>query len=216
MKIYIIIIIFFFSSCLSNKYLPGVYTKDYATIILKDDSTFSYRYKFEFAYKYSEGVWKTIGKGRVLLNSVIQDSTIHLQIFDDINKGEQANSLKVDVGIPIKERQFYICSLFINDSLYDKLSCDSLIHFVINKPIINYYFSITANENIPTRFIDTIYSEKVIPIKKFGNYELIKFQYNDSLFNYRIFSSYPLNVRKRGLFLYENGSNKKQWYLRSQ
>jgi hypothetical protein len=210
MKLYLVLFTFLLSGCFSNKEIAGVYSssKSPFSLTLRDDSTFSYRYKFQFAYEYSEGTWSRIGKNKIILNSYIKSRIIPLQVEENIFNGDKTDSniLSVDVGMPDKEKSFYQCSVYINYTLYSKKRCDSL-SVLVNKPVSNFLFAINANEVIPNRFIDTLYTEKFSTKKTIGNKLKVRFLYNDSLFNYRVFDNEVVKVSKKGLKFFANQDN---------
>jgi hypothetical protein len=211
MKLYLVLTALLLLGCFSNKEITGVYSsiKSPFSLTLREDSTFSYRYKFQFAYEYSEGTWSRIGKNKIILNSYTKSRIIPLQVEENFFNEDKSNSnlLSVDVGMPDKEKSFYRCSVYINDTLYSKKRCDSL-SILVNKPISNFLFAINADEVIPNRFIDTLYTEKFSTKKTIGNKLKVTFLYNDSLFNYRVFNNEVVKVSKKGLKFFAAQDNK--------
>lgn len=118
MKNHILFILFIFTGCTLRMKVPGIYSgsEKYSTVELVNDSIFSYRYKFEFAYEYSQGFWKKGLKNEIILNSNIQNRTLPLRIQTsnlNIDKDDDL-FLTVSINIPEKEKRYYHCSIFIN------------------------------------------------------------------------------------------------------
>jgi hypothetical protein len=196
-------------SCTPAGNIAGDYSssKSPYSFIINNDSTFSYRYKFQVAYEYSQGIWKQLSKNKITLTSYTATRLIPLRVQEgSLQKNSEIddNILSVDVGIPDSEKTYYQCSIFINDTLFRKTSCDSLQLLTIDQKINSLFFSISADERIPTRFLDTLYSEKIL-FKSANRRKLnIDFVYQDSLFNYRVFNDEVLNVSGTYLKFYDS------------
>lgn len=207
--------IFLLFSCSSSREVPGEYlsSKSPYSLILNKDSTFSYRYKFEFAYKYSSGTWNKTGKNKIILNSYIKERRLPLKIYESGNNEENksnVNFLSVNVDISDADKKYYWCEIFINDALYEKINCDSLSSISITPPINSVFFGLTADERIPGRFLDTLYTDKFFPKSNSANKLKADISYIDSLFNYRVFNNEVLKMTRKGLNFYNYQSSEWQ------
>jgi len=194
-----------FNSCTSVKNLAGTYNsnKVYTTIQLNEDSTFFYRYKFEFDERHSDGVWKKIGNNKVMLNSSMKNRLLPI-VFETAAANNAGNERTLSVSIfhmPESEKTFYQCSFFINDKYYVTRSCNSLSRIALVLPVHNVYLGISGNEKMPGRFTDTLYTQKAFPVITSNNNTDLKLQvdFKDSLFNYRVIENEILKVTNKGL-----------------
>jgi hypothetical protein len=189
--------------CSSVRNISGEYLskRGLCDLMLNQDSTFTYRYKFQIAYKYAIGRWSTVGKNKIKLNSDIRSRVIPLKVQENTiaEHAGQDNTLMVNVNIPKEYRTYYQCSIFIDDVKYDQRNCDSLSLLRIEQPLGSLYFQLNADERIPARFLDTLRTEVFVPKKKYGNQLKIDFDYNDSLFNYQLFNDELMKVSKNKL-----------------
>ena len=64
-------------SCSSVSELSGDYSSSRTpySFNMSKDSFFVYKYKFGFAYQYSQGIWSEIGKNEIVLNSRFKNRT---------------------------------------------------------------------------------------------------------------------------------------------
>ena len=202
----IVLILFLFCNCSPGSKLSGVYSgnRTYTTFVLKDDSTFSYQYKFEFDYKYSIGKWSRVGKNTISLNSHYKEKLLQLKTEQSI---DSSDNIDLTIITPGFERKYYECLIFINDSLYAKHKCDSVISLSVRKPVENVFLGLTADLKadtiLITRSLDTIYTEKFYPKPDTFNKYTLRIAYNDSLFNYKIFNNEILKISRKGLIFYD-------------
>jgi hypothetical protein len=200
--------------CHSGVELLGDYSSFQSpyTFYLYKDSTFSYRYKFEYAYEYSQGTWSQVGGKMIVLNSQIKNRTlaVEAQNLDD-NASEIINHFSIDVNLINGNKNHYQCMIFINDTLFTIKTCDSLSSILINSPIKDYFFKLTTDTRMPTRFLDTLSTNKIFTKSSNSNNFKIKINLVDSLFNYRIFNNDILQVTNKGLNFYDSHLN--QWQL---
>ncbi|MGZ5221417.1 MAG: hypothetical protein ACXWC7_15115 [Chitinophagaceae bacterium] len=203
MKSATILFLFIIAGCRANREIHGVYNfpNNHATITLQKDSSFIYRYQFEFDSWRSEGKWTSPEKNLVILNSTIKNRTIplHISELDLQGTNNPDNVLSVDVGMPENEKKFYNCSLYLNDSLYGRKRCDSL-KFIIQKPINFIRLSLTGDVVIPNRYLDTLFTETYFTQRNTGNKLAIKLGYNDTLFKYRVLENVKLRIARKGLW----------------
>src|SRR6187402_188105 len=126
-------------SCSSSVKLPGDYSSSRIpySFTLNPDSTFNYRYKFEFAYEYSQGAWKKAGRNEIVLNSYIQSKSLPVKVQElDTHEFGQTNFFSVNISsMPDADKNYYQCMIFINDTLYEKRSFDSIASILITSPV---------------------------------------------------------------------------------
>lgn len=195
-----------FISCSSGLKLTGVYydNKSPVTFTIKDDSTFNYRYKFEFDYKYSDGYWSKRGEKKVALTSNLQSKVLPLTV----SEYEGINSIDVSINMPDLEKAYYQCSVFVNDSFFIKKRCDSMTSIFIGKPISSLFFRLNADVRMPTRFLDSLITEKYFS-KSNGSKSLkVDILYKDSLFNYKVFSGEILKFTRKGMKFYSSENDR--------
>ena len=200
----IVIVVYFFVGCTPAVKIPGTYSgnNSYLTIILDNDSTFSFRYKFEFSREYAEGRWKLLGKSRVVINSNIQNRSLSIKGYDKYNSSlTDGKYLAIDTGIPEDERKFYGCSIFVNDAFLVKKRCDSVSVLKIPDSTMSISVQINADERIPNRFLDSLQTDKYILGSKKSNEVRLEVAYIDSLFNYRVFNNVSIRITRKGLYL---------------
>jgi len=193
----------FFYGCSTTSFFIGKYSSKEGVynITLNSDSTFSYYAKFQFKSEFSSGHWTTMmGKKEITLNSFNQNKILPLQIFKEGAKqvSNDRNSVNFDINMPDSEQKFYSCLIFANDKLVKRGSCDTLKHIEIDSLTKDIYFGITGTESLPTRFLDTIYSEKYRPKTNPAENVRIKISYVDSFFNYKVFNNVTLHKNGKG------------------
>lgn len=213
MKIYYYFIFLLFA-CSVGTDLSGDYSSRLIpySVILNKDSTFSYRYKFTFDYEYSFGKWSRLNKNTIVLISHFKEKLLLLKVQQSkMTEGEKSN---LSIKTPDLEREYYECLIFVNDFLYTKEKCDSIISISIKEPIENFYLGLTADRKIDpllaTRALDTLYTEKFISKPSmYGKYE-VEIIYNDSLFNYKVFNHETIKVTRKGLKFYDYRRKKRE------
>jgi len=184
---------------------------------LGKDSVFDYRYKFEFGYEYSQGIWSKIGNNEIVLNSRVKNRTLQLKVKESIaHEAEQENFFYVNINMPDSDKNYYQCMIFINDTLYGKRSCDSIASILISSPIKNIFFKLSADVRMPTRFMDTLTTDKFSPRLSIGNKTKIDIIFKDSLFNYRVFNDEILKVTRKGLKFRDSRTGQWQYINRRQ
>jgi hypothetical protein len=199
-------------SCSPGLELPENYSSNQSKyqFRLNQDSTFEYSYKFEFAYQYSTGGWSKAGNRKIVLNSNIKSKVVPLREERlPGNDFEQANFFSVGVNIPNADKKYYQCMIFIDDVLYEKRSCDLLDTILVSGPMKSIFFKLSADPRLPTRFLDTLSTEKFITQSSKSNRERLAIILDDSLFNYRVFKNDTLEVARKGLRFYD--PEKCQW-----
>jgi len=198
--------------CSSSLELSGDYSSNRSKyqFRLNRDSTFEYSYKFEFAYEHSRGRWNRIGKRRIILNSYAKRKVIPMTVQKlsghDIG---QASFFSVSMDIPNADKKYYQCMVYVNDMLYEKISCDSIDTILVASPVKSIFFKLSADPRMPTRFLDTLSTEKFITHSNTSSQERLNIILRDSLFNYRIFDNDTLEVTRKGLKFYDPGNG--QW-----
>ena len=196
-----IISVIFLNSCSSVKDISGTYKgdKSYITIQLNKDSTFFYRYKFEFEQKYAQGVWKKMRNNEIMLNGKIKSRVLPLMVQSTITNENDKGSLFVKMlHMPESERMLYYCSIFINDQYYVTRRCDSLSGISITIPANSFFLGISGSEKLPGRFMDTLFTEKVFPKIAVADFK-VEVAFKDSLFNYKVFDNEVLKVTNKSL-----------------
>lgn len=148
------------------------------------------------------------GRKEIVLKSQFRDRLLPLTVKEtDGVKG--GNLINININIPETERKFYQCSLFVNDSFFARKNCDSIISIFVLKPILNVSLKLNADERKPTRFLDSLITEKhffkSINLKKIE----INVHYNDLLFNYIVFNDETLKISRHGVKVYS--PQKKAW-----
>lgn len=198
----ILIVVWFFVGCSPTGKIPGTYSgnSSYMTIILNSDSTFSYRYKFEFSREHAEGRWGLIGNSIVVINSYIKDRAIPIK-GDEEHNGSLAEGkhLTINTDMPKSENGFYTCSVFVNDTFFIKRRCDSIDGLKVPDRTASLFIRIKADERIPGRFLDSLETQKYILKDRRSNQVKLSIENFDSLFNYRIFDNVHVRVSKKGI-----------------
>jgi len=200
--------------CSPSVEVAGNYSSDRSKYQFKlnQDSTFEYGYKFEFAHEHSRGRWTQIGRKRIVLDSYTKSKTIPLrgQKLSGQDFGKE-NVFSVRIDIPNAEKQYYQCMVFINDALYEKRSCDSIDTILVPAPVKSIFFKLSADTRMPSRFLDTLCTEKFITQSTTSSQEQLTIIVPDSLFNYRIFDKDTLEVTRKGLRFYDSAGGKWQY-----
>lgn len=204
---FFMLLLFSIYACRSTIQLPGDYSSNNVSysFILNADSTFIYRYKYQFAYEYSQGTWFEFSRKRVVLNSRVKDRAVPLQVYGLDNDGiDSVNYFSISVNLSDNDLKYYQCLIFINDTLYGKRSCDSLSSITIASPVRDIYFKISADIRKPTRSLDTLCTVKYFTKSFNANKKQVDIIINDSLFNYRVFDNDILKVTEKGLKFYDS------------
>ncbi len=203
MKPYVLLFVFLYG-CTGSRDVTGVYWsgKDPSKLILNNDSTFSYEYRFQFQYGHATGTWHHAGKNKYILNSFIKNKQLSINVSEAAGDvGSTSNLLSTSIRIP--DQTFYKCGIFVDGALYETRSCDSLSSIVITKPLKSIYFGFSADERMPGRFIDTLYTQTFHPRMEYGNNLNVDIAYVDSFFNYRIFDSEMIHIANKKLIFYD-------------
>ena len=214
-KMPLVLFISFLVSCAPELKISGVYSdkKHPVSFIIREDSTFSYRYKFEFAKNYSSGHWTKKGRKSIALKSGLQNKILFLNVQEDnYVDAESLMSLNIGITIPEAEKKYYQCSIFINDSFFIEKNFDSIGSIIISKPISSVFFKINADERIPNRFLDTLLTEKYFFKSESKKNLKINILWQDSLFNYKVFNNEVLKLTHHGVKFY-SPENKTWVYL---
>jgi len=204
MKFYILLTVFLYG-CTSVRNIDGVYWSDKSPckFTMNKDSTFSFEYRFQFQYEHATGTWSRAGKSKYVLNSFVKNKRLPASVSETkSDKEDNSNFLSASIQIP--NQAYYRCEIFINDTLYEKRSCDSLSSIVIAKPMRSLFLGICADERIPGRLLDTLYTEKFYPRSEYRNNLKMDISYIDSLFNYRIFNNETIRIANKKLVFYDN------------
>ena len=213
----IVIMVCCFGSCSPSMKIPGTYfgNKSYATIILNKDSTFSYRYKFEFSREYSEGEWRALDRSKIVINSSIKDRSLSIKGYENYNSSvTDGKSVVIVTGIPESEKNFYECSLFINDTFFSNTKCDSIIAFKVPNLVTRFFLRIKANDRIPNRFLDSLQTKTYVLSDSRNNEVRLEVRYIDSLFNYRVFKNVVCRVTSKGLHFSSPQTHKAEFLQR--
>lgn len=193
-----------FAGCTSIK-IPGEYVSKSGShlLSLKEDSTFSYYYKFEFTQERSNGVFSSANSNSIVLNSNIRDKELPLSIKENPNCDSSNNNiLFINFNIPKNESRYYLCEVFKNGVSYKKVYCDSLSSLIIKEPLRSFFFKISTDSRMPGRFLDVLYTEEYETRSERGNNLTVDILYTDSLFNYHVFNNIVLKkVSKKTLAL---------------
>jgi hypothetical protein len=197
MRVSLVILILLMTSCVS-KTIIGTYVSKkspYRFDIMKD-STFRYQYKFQFAYEYSSGYWKSAGRNKIKLKSNITDKSIPVVIKENNISDSTSSSmiLNIETNISKSDVSYYQCLIYIDDSLYLRKNCDSLFSIITKIPRNNIYLRLTADSRIPARCLDTLTSSKCFLKNRNINKLDVKLNINDSLFNYKVFDDEKIKV----------------------
>ncbi len=210
-------LILLLSGCSSVKQVAGIYSskKSPVTFILNEDSTYEYRYKMGFDYEYSTGQWWLKQEGnQLVLNSDFESKLLPLDI-EEVSSGlNNRNFLSVFIDMPEKEMENYYCFLYINDELHKSIKCKPVDSISIDAEIDNFFWGISADVMIPSRYLDTLYTEKFFPKYSKGNYLKVDIKYVDSLFNYRVFDNEKVRLSQKGISFRYSKSGKKKYLKR--
>lgn len=187
-----LLFITFIFGCKTN--LVGSYSsiQDHRSLDLNNDSTFAYRYQWEFSHKYSSGIWKMLGKNKIALNSVVRAKEAKINVIEDPSTG---NSISVTTNI--LNPKLYTCAFFINDLLYRNISADSLKTVLVPKEIESISLGFSGKTELPGRLLDTLFTMKYTTMEKNNRKFTITINLTDSLFNYQVFDNVPVKIIRR-------------------
>jgi hypothetical protein len=192
--------------CTSVK-VPGTYrSKDgLYRLTLNNDSTFLFDYKFQFDYKYSYGLFKILDNKSITLHSSIRSKKTPIRVTAvNGNQAFEDNFLRINFNFPRDEGKYYKCQLFINGVVFENKYCDSLSFVKVRKPLNNFSLGISADERMPGRFLDTLYTEIFTTTMNGGNNLSVEVLVNDSLFNYRVFDDKIIKASNRKLTIFDD------------
>jgi len=198
------------AGCSSGQPIAGTYAaaRNPHSFILRPDSTYSYRYQFGFASRHSSGTWRRTGSNSIVLNSYVSDRTLPLKVEEmPAGDGYTGNFFSVNTGITGAGKEHYRCMVFVNDTLYASAGVDTFTHVRVDFPVKNIFFKLSADESMPSIFLDTLSTEKFHPVNALGNKDRIDIGYTDSLFNYRVFHNEEVRLSKKGLTFYDRASS---------
>jgi hypothetical protein len=214
----IILYLFFavvLSACFASKEISGEYSSRRMPYVfnLNKDSTFFYRYRFQFDTEYSLGRWHKSGKNAIALNSHYKEKLLRLKV-QQANIIDMSDSINLSIITPDFNRKYYECLIFVNDTLHAKEKCDSIISVSIRKPVGDIFLGFTADRTVDpllaSRALDTVYTEKLYPkADTFDKYTL-RIIYNDSLFNYKVFDNEIFKITRKGLIFYDSKRKTRQ------
>lgn len=205
-----ILLMFWLAGCTPGRPIAGTYASARSpySFTLRPDSTYSYRYQFEFAHQYSSGTWRSTGSNTIALNSYISDRTLPLKVQEmPAGDSEMGNFFSVSTGVTGPGKEHYRCMVFVNDTLYATVRCDTISHVSVGFPVKSIFFRVSADAGMPSIFLDTLSTEKFRPANGMGNKDKIDIVYNDSLFNYRVFNNEEVKLSKKGLTFYDKTSS---------
>lgn len=206
---YCFLVFIFFVGCTSVK-VPGVYrSRDgLYKLTLNIDSTFVFGYKFQFDYKYSHGLFKVVDNKSIMLRSSIKNKAIPIRVKTvNENQTSEDNVLRINFIFPKNESQYYKCQILINGVVFENKHCDSLSFVRVEKPLNNFSLGISADERMPSRFLDTLYTEVFTTAVSRRNNLSVELLVNDSLFNYRIFDDKIIKASNRKLAIFDDNKN---------
>jgi hypothetical protein len=212
----LISVAFLLTSC-SNKFL---FTGKYASknspygFSINTDSTFSYKFYQFHEYEYSHGKWFKKNKS-LFLNSSLKDITLPLIVKDESSlNSDSLNKFSfefVSTEIPAKDCE---CAIIINDTSKEIRRCDSVALVEIKMPVHKIFVEVRKSPLLMTslRFsLDPLVTNAYTTKKDFGNFTRFKIVVNDSLFSYKVFDSTKLEIRKGGVYYYNQKGNGKHW-----
>jgi hypothetical protein len=188
-------------SC-SRKNIPGTYysKKSDEIVLLRSDYSFAYsKRSFEFLINESFGIWSKINKHQIEIQSGYQDKTLPIFLKESYKNNNQNNNIiKIDIPKPLMRG--YEFTLYIDDSIDTIKNVDSIIEFNRAGTFNYIYIDITGTIIRPSRSLDILHTNKFYK-KVEDNYLHLGIGYNDSLFNYKIFRSQKIILKKHGILL---------------
>lgn len=196
-----------FSACTPGGKTTGVYwsSRSAHVITLHENGEYSYAYKNQFIYAGSSGTWIQKGK-QIMLHSFYQDKLLNRQIRVSENGRENQEAVLRVTTIPLPQTSmYYYWLLKIQDSIYAKRPVDSAC-FTLNKKLLlqaPFSLQMVTSNNFPSRFFDTLTTKPIVLQQQPGDTITIQVAYNDSLFNYRVFTQEVI-TRKRGKLRFDN------------
>lgn len=208
-------IIFLCGGCSINvigKYSSNISSSSFQ---FKGDSTFMYEYRSYHLYQYSRGKWEMIKRNMATLTSDIKDITIPL-LIKGIDYNNNSNNSMISIDLNIKNSRSladYMCGVYVNDSLYCVRRCDSIAFIPISVPIESCYFYFTKEPEIAstTAVSPPLYTNKYRSNDSImGNKFIIAIDFNDSYFFYKAFNEDTIRVKKHGIRIYNQDSEKWQ------
>jgi len=141
---------------------------------------------------------------KIALTSNLQSKVLPLTV----SEYEGTNRIDISVSIPDVEKAYYQCSVFINDSLFIKKRCDSVSSIQVGKPISSLFFRLNADERMPSRFLDSLITEKYFLKSSSSKNLKVDILYKDSLFNYKVFSGEILKFTLKGMKFYSSKNDR--------
>ena len=187
---------------MTNSELGKYYDKNaLVTIEINKDSTFRYNHRLGFKYRYSEGFWRPIGKNRISLNSRYQSKQIDLNVTEKTDDTVTKNILLLNIesNVPVDVQKYYKCLVFTDNILVKIVTCDSSKNIFLNTKFKKISFKITADQRIPSRLLDTLVSRTYDRVENVSNLLDVSLGYQDSLFNYQVFSHEPVRITNKGM-----------------
>ena len=192
------------AGCASVK-VPGTYrSRDgLYSLALNSDSTFLFNYKFQFDTKRSQGFFKMLDSKTIKLRSSIVDKKMPIEVIEKPNSDSWNNLLRIGFNLPGNETQYYKCLLLINGVPFVTAHCDSLSLVKIDKTLNDFSIGISADERLPGRFLDTLYTKTFVTKTNNRNDLFVNVQVQDSLFNYRVFDDAIMRISNKRLLLFD-------------
>ncbi|HNK62240.1 MAG TPA: hypothetical protein PKI85_04255 [Chitinophagaceae bacterium] len=206
---YCFLALIFFVRCTSVK-APGTYRSKDALykLSLNSDSTFLFDYKFQFDYKYSYGFFKIVDNKSIMLRSSIRSKKLPIRVKTvNENQTSEDNFLRISFNFPKDESRYYKCQLLINGVVIENKYCDSLSVVKVARPLNSFSLGISADERMPGRFLDTLYTEVFTTAVNRRNNLAVEVLINDSLFNYRVFDDKVIKASNRKLAIFDANKN---------
>lgn len=206
------------------------------------DSTFYYKYNAFHVSEFSSGRWSKPKRQKVVLNSSIQSRDIHLKIKEefDTNNSSPIIKFKFDKGLDLKNYKCVIFindtlytfkqpdlifssglslkefekEVNVADLFFRYTRCDSLLSLRVNSLIQSIKLKIIKFENNSDRVIRRpLQTEKYVSLVANLHTTLrVSVSFNDSLFNYNVFSNEIIKIRREGIFLFNENTNR-WWYI---
>lgn len=206
------------------------------------DSTFYYKYNAFHVSEFSSGRWSQPKRQKVVLNSSIQSRNIRLKINEefDINNTSPNIEFKFDTELDLKNYKCAIFindtlytfkqpdliistglslkefekEINVADIYFRYTRCDSLLSLRVNSLIQSLRLKIIKLE-INSSFVirNDMQTEKYVSLIEDRHTKLgVSVSFNDSLFNYHVFSNEIIKIRRKGIFLFNENTNR-WWYI---
>lgn len=189
--------------CTSRYITSGNFKSEKAksSIFFNKNGTFKYNQSLDFFNNNSFGKWDPFGKNKIRINSLFQDKKILLFTNPNIDSKEfDAKSKRlVLVKLPHEVAENYEVIFFTDNKLNKPFIKEDYAIWETETKFDSFFIAITGKSNMPSRFLDTLFSTQfIVTGNKMKNLTL-SINFNDSLFNYKVFTNEVAEFNRKGV-----------------